>query len=97
MCSRVRWKTAPNWSFVVGFFQPPTRLSAFSPLAVEAMQQRVRMRESGVLQREYVARVAKLEVILNRARLDDFAVINENRSLTEVAREILVKSGWISD
>lgn len=64
---------------------------------IEAMQQRVRMRESGVLQREYVARVAKLEAILDRARLEDFAVRNENRSLTEVARDMLVKSGWISN
>jgi hypothetical protein len=64
--------------------------------SIEAMQQRVRMRESGVLQPEYVARVATLEVILDRARLEDFMVSNENRSLNEVAGEVLVKSGWIS-
>ncbi len=68
------------------------RLTASS----EAMQQRVRMRESGVLQRECVARVAKLETILDRARLEDFTVSKKNRFLTEVAREMLVKSGWIS-
>jgi hypothetical protein len=65
--------------------------------SIEAMQQRVRLRESGVLQREYVARVAKLQAILDRARLENFAVSNENRSLTEVAREMLVKSGWIAN
>jgi hypothetical protein len=65
--------------------------------SIEAMQQRVRMRELGVSQREYVARVAKLKVILDRARLEDFTVTSESRSLTEVAHEMLVKAGWISN
>ena len=65
--------------------------------SVEEMQRRVRMRDSGISQREYVARVAKLNVILDRARLEDFAVANENRSLTDVALEMLVKAGWISN
>ena len=65
--------------------------------SIEAMQQRVKIRESGVSQREYVARVAKLNVILDRARLEDFTVTNENRTLTEVAYEMLVKAGWISN
>ena len=65
--------------------------------SMEVMQQRVRVRESGVSQLEYVARVAKLNAILDRARLEDFTVTNENRSLTEVAQEMLVKAGWISN
>jgi hypothetical protein len=65
--------------------------------SIEAMQQRVNMRESGVSQGEYVARVAKLNVILDRARLEDFTVSSESRSLTEVAHEMLVKAGWISN
>jgi hypothetical protein len=65
--------------------------------SIETMQQRVKMRELGVSQREYVARVAKLNVILDRARLEDFTVISESRSLTEVAHEMLVKAGWISN
>ena len=65
--------------------------------SIEAMQQRVKMRESGVLQRQYVARVAKLNVILDRARLEDFTVTSESRSLTDVAHEMLVKAGWISN
>ncbi len=65
--------------------------------SLEAMRQRVQMRESGVLQREYVARMAKLNVILDRARLEDFTVTNENRSSTDVAQEMLVKAGWISN
>jgi hypothetical protein len=51
------------------------RLSA----SIEAMKQRAGMRETGVSQREYGARVEKLNVILDRARLEDFSVTNENR------------------
>jgi hypothetical protein len=53
--------------------------------SIEAMKRRVEMRDLGILQHEYVARVAKLNLILNRARLENFAVINEERSLTDVA------------
>jgi hypothetical protein len=65
--------------------------------SIEAMEQRVKMRESGVSQREYVARVAKLNFVLDRARLEDFSITSENRSLTEVTKEMLVKAGWISN
>ena len=64
---------------------------------IETMQQRVKIRESGVLQREYVARVAELNVILDCARLEDFTVASEDRRLTEVAHEMLLKAGWISN
>ena len=64
---------------------------------VEMMGARVKRRESGVSQREYVSRVAELNVILDRARLEDFSVVNENRPLTEVAHEMLVRAGWISN
>lgn len=63
---------------------------------IEAMQRRVQMRETGMSQAEYVARVGILNDILDRARLEDFGVTNENRSLTDVALEMLVKAGWIS-
>jgi len=62
---------------------------------IETMQRRVKMRESGLAQREYVARVEKLNVILDHAKLEDFIVVNENRSVNEVANEMLVKAGWI--
>jgi hypothetical protein len=65
--------------------------------SIEAMQNRVKTRESGVSQQGYVARVAKLNAILDRARLEDFTITNENRSLTEVAHEMLVKARWISN
>jgi len=63
---------------------------------IEAMQQRVRMRESGTAQNRYVDRVAKLNAILDRARLEDFTVSNENRLLTDVPQEMLITAGWIS-
>jgi hypothetical protein len=63
---------------------------------IETMERRVKERESGVSQREYVARVAGLNVLLDRARLEDFSVSSENRLITEVAHEMLVRAGWIS-
>ena len=63
---------------------------------IETMQQRVASRETGMLQHQFVARVAELNAILDRAALEDFTVVNENRSLTQVALEMLVEAGWIS-
>ena len=60
------------------------------------MKQRVRLRESGVSQRNYVARVAKLNTIIGRAHLENFTITNENRPLNDVAHEMLLKAGWIS-
>jgi hypothetical protein len=62
---------------------------------IETMRRRVEMRELGIRQPEYVARVEELNSILDRARLEDFTVANENRPLTDVALEMLVKTGWI--
>ena len=62
---------------------------------IKTMQQRVKVRESGVLQQEFVARVAELNSILDRARLENFAISNENRLLNEVAFEMLCQAGWI--
>ena len=65
--------------------------------SVEAMEQRVMVRDSGVSRRDYVARVAELNAILDRAQLENFTITNENRQLTDVAHELLVKAGWISN
>lgn len=65
--------------------------------SIETMEQRVKMRESGVSQPEYLSRVAALNVILDRVRLEHFSLLNENRSLTEVAHEMLVRAGWLSN
>lgn len=65
--------------------------------SIETMKRRVQMRNLGISQREYVTRVERLNVILDRAQLEDFAVVNENRSLTDVALEMLINAGWISN
>ena len=65
--------------------------------SVETMKRRIKMRELGVSQQEYVDRVAKLNIILDLAHLEDFAVTTENRSLTDIALEMLVQAGWISN
>jgi hypothetical protein len=65
--------------------------------SIETMQQRVKMRESGLFHQGFVARVAELNVIVDRAGLEDFTISTENRSPTDVAHEMLVKAGWISD
>jgi hypothetical protein len=41
--------------------------------------------------------VAQLNDILDRARLEDFAISNDNRPLSEVGYEMLLKAGWISE
>jgi hypothetical protein len=64
--------------------------------SVKTTQERVTMRESGLLQRKYVARVPKLDFFLDPAKLEDFIVVNENRTVSEVANEVLVKARWIS-
>jgi len=63
--------------------------------SIEVMEQRVKLRESGVSSQGYVCRVAELDNILDRARLENFTITNENRLLTDVAHELLVKAGWI--
>jgi len=65
--------------------------------SLECLRQRVRLREMGVLKDEFVARVDKLNAILDRAHPEDFTIANESRSITEVAREMLIRAGWITD
>jgi hypothetical protein len=61
------------------------------------LQQRVTKRETGILQAEFVARVETLDAILDRAGLEHFTIRNENRSVTEVAREMLIRAGWLAE
>lgn len=64
--------------------------------SVKTMEERVKTREPGVLQQDYIARVAALNSVLDRARLEDFTIASENCSVTDTAREMLLKAGWIS-
>jgi hypothetical protein len=59
------------------------------------MQERVQGRELGTSQSSYVARVAELNSILNDAHLEDFSLLNENRPVTDVAHEMLVRAEWL--
>jgi len=63
---------------------------------VTVMEARVRQRESGIWQDKYVSRVAKLEHLLTEAGIEDFSIVNNARLLTEVARELLRRAGWMS-
>lgn len=63
---------------------------------VAAMEERVRRREPGMYQRQFVARVAVLERTLDRAALEDFSVVNDGRPVTDVARDMLVRVGWLA-
>ena len=63
---------------------------------LETMQRRVREREPGMLQEEFVARVAEeLEASLDAGGVEDFSVENDGRSVTAVAREVLRRAGWL--
>lgn len=65
--------------------------------SLNTMQERVKLRDSGVLMQEYIARVTELNVMLDRARLEHFAISTENRSVTDAAREMLLRARWIAD
>ena len=59
------------------------------------MQARVRVREPGMLQAQLVDRVAMLEQVLDAAALEDFSIENDGVSVTAVARDMLVRAGWL--
>ena len=79
-----------------GIIQAKNTIVCRLTASIETMQTRVKMRESGLSQSAFVARVVELNVILDHARLEDITVPNENRPLNEVALEMLAKAGWIS-
>jgi hypothetical protein len=60
------------------------------------MQQRVRDRETGMLRDAYVARSAELNGLLDAAQIQEITISNQARSITEVARELLVEAGWLT-
>ena len=64
--------------------------------SIETMLKRVRMREPGMFQSEAIIRSRELADILERISAEDFTVDNgEGRSVTEVAREVLSRAGWL--
>lgn len=59
------------------------------------MRARVAAREPGMLRETFVARVVELDAILDVAGLEDFSLVNDTASVTDVARELLVRAGWL--
>jgi hypothetical protein len=59
------------------------------------MQERVRVREPGMLQQTFVDRVLTLDAILDAAGLEDFSLMNDGSDVTGVAREMLARAGWL--
>jgi predicted kinase len=63
---------------------------------LETMRQRIRGREPGINQDDYLARVAVLDMILESAALESRAIANDaSRSITDVARTILAEGKWL--
>jgi adenylylsulfate kinase len=62
---------------------------------IETMQRRLRTREPGMYQERFVARAKTLDAALDAAKVEDFTVRNDARPITDVAREVLLRSGWI--
>jgi hypothetical protein len=64
--------------------------------SIETMHDRLRVREPGMIQAQLVARAAPLADLLRRTQAEDFTVDNgEGRSVTDVAREVLSRAGWL--
>jgi hypothetical protein len=61
----------------------------------DTMRKRVAERERGLLRQELIRRVTVLTEILDNAAVEDFSVSTENRTVTEAAREMLIRAGWI--
>ena len=62
--------------------------------SVPTMEQRLRVREPGIQQERFVARAGELERLLEAAAVEAFTVNNDDRSVTDVARDVLSRAGW---
>ena len=63
--------------------------------SVSTMQRRVGQRELGIFREKYIARVAELERELDAVQVEDFTVENDGRNVSDVARDVLAKAGWL--
>jgi hypothetical protein len=59
------------------------------------MKGRLRVREPGMTQAKLVARACELQQVLDAAQVEDFTVVNDDRSVTAVALEVLERAGWL--
>jgi hypothetical protein len=63
--------------------------------AQQTMAARLRTRDPGVRQEEFVERSRMLDAILTAAGVEDFSIDNDGRDVTAVATELLQRAGWI--
>ena len=63
--------------------------------AQQTMAARLRTRDPGLRQEEFVERSRMLDAILSAAGVEDFSIDNDGRDVTAVATELLQRAGWI--
>jgi ribose 1,5-bisphosphokinase PhnN len=63
--------------------------------AHETMAARLRTREPGARQEEFVERSRTLDAIVAAAGVEDFSIVNDGRDITAVATELLQRARWI--
>jgi len=61
----------------------------------QTMAARLRVRDPGVRNEEFVERSRSLDTVLERAKIEDFTIANDASDITLVAAELLQKAGWI--
>jgi hypothetical protein len=64
--------------------------------ALATMEGRLRVREPGMNQAKLLARARELQQILSVAQVENFTVVNDDRSVTAVAHEVLERAGWLT-
>jgi adenylylsulfate kinase-like enzyme len=64
--------------------------------SLATMESRLRVREPGMYQDRFVVRSRVLDERMAAAKLENFIVVNDGRSVTDVAREVLQCAGWIA-
>ena len=65
--------------------------------SIDTMRQRLLPREPGMFREEALARSEALAITLEDAHVEDFRVDNDaGRNITEVAREVLSRAGWLN-
>ena len=65
-------------------------------VSAQTMESRLRVREPGIRQAEFLERSRQLDQTLTAAALEDFTLTNDDRSVTDVAQELLQRAGWIA-
>lgn len=63
----------------------------------QTTEKRVAERERGMLRQQLIERVTKLRTLLDAAAIENFSITNEDPAVSDVAREMLIRAGWISE